>query len=74
LPTERREQETIHLKKAIEKTRGSSEKTQAQFGKLSSNGKAPAEVIEKLLLSLDQQRRELAILRQQLGLLQSGFS
>jgi valyl-tRNA synthetase len=70
LPTEMREQETIRLKKAIEKTRGSSEKTQAQFDKLSSSGKAPAEVIEKLQISLDQQRRELAILEQQLSLLE----
>lgn len=69
LPAQMREQETIRLKKAIEKVRTSSEKTQAQYDKLSFSGKAPAEVIEKLQISLDQQRRELEVLKQQLNLL-----
>jgi valyl-tRNA synthetase len=67
LPAEMKEQETIRLKKAIEKSKTSSEKTKAQFDKLSASGKAPAEVIEKLQISIDQQRRELEVLERQLS-------
>lgn len=69
LPIEMREQETLRLKKAIEKVKTSSEKTRAQYDKLSASGKAPSEVIEKLQISIDQQHRELEILQQQLLLL-----
>ena len=70
LPTEMREQETLRLKKALEKARASAEKTQAQYDKLSVSGKAPAEVIEKLQISIDQQRRDREVMEQQLSLLQ----
>lgn len=67
LPTEMRDQEIVRLKKALEKGRSSSEKTKAQFDKLSSSGKAPEEVIEKLRLSLEQQGRDLELLEHRLS-------
>ena len=69
LPMEMREQETARLHKAIEKLKTSVERTQGQFDKLISSGKAPTEVLEKLRLLIDQQRRELDALGQQLRLL-----
>jgi valyl-tRNA synthetase len=69
LPEEMREQETLRLKKAIEKAKTASEKTQAQFDKLSASGKAPAEVVEKLQISLTQQGRDIEMLENQLKLL-----
>ncbi len=67
LPAQMREQETLRLKKALEKVRTSSEKTQAQYDKLAASGRAPVEVIESLRLSIEQQRREQAMLQQQLN-------
>jgi valyl-tRNA synthetase len=69
LPAEMREQEKVRLQKAIEKLRTSSEKTQGQFDKLSVSGKAPAEVIEKLQISIVQQQRDRSVLEQQLEIL-----
>jgi valyl-tRNA synthetase len=66
LPAEMREQEIVRLQKALEKGRPSLEKTKAQFDKLSSSGKAPEEVIEKLRLSLEQQGRDLVLLEHRL--------
>jgi valyl-tRNA synthetase len=66
LPAEMREQEIVRLQKALEKGRPSLEKTKAQFDKLSSSGKAPEEIIEKLRLSLEQQGRDLELLEHRL--------
>ena len=69
LPTQMREQEITRLKKSLEKGRLSLGKTQAQFDKLSSSGKAPEEVIEKLRLSLEQQKKDLLLFEQRLNAL-----
>lgn len=70
LPTQMREQETLRLKKALEKLCVASEKTRGQYEKLAASGKAPATVIEQLRLSMDQQQRERDVLETQLRLLQ----
>jgi valyl-tRNA synthetase len=66
LPTQMYEQERVRLQKSREKLQTSLARTQGQYDKLSSGGRAPEEVMEKLKASLEQQRRELEAVEHQL--------
>jgi valyl-tRNA synthetase len=70
LPEAMKEQEKARIHKAAEKLRIACERTQEQLQRLAQNPNAPQHVREKLLLSLEQQSRELKMYEQQLTLLQ----
>lgn len=67
LPEEMKAQETARVKKSIERLQKTVEKLEVQLVQVSSNEKTPAEVVEKIKGSIEQQGRELTVLQEQLS-------
>lgn len=69
LPDAMKTQEAARVKKSIERIQGTLPKLEAQLIQVSSNEKTPEAVVMKIRGSIDQQKKELAMLHEQAALL-----
>jgi len=69
LPEELKAQELLRLQKNIDKLSIACEKSQTQLEKLSASGKTPEQVLEKIKISLERQKKEMKTAKERIDVL-----